>query len=89
MDFARDSTPNADPLMRATVYARDDSPLINMEAYISYISSAQCSASQIKLTFSSQEATDVTRQWPPSLQLMTSAAAFCPGTASAGRTFYR
>jgi len=88
MDFARDSTPGAAPLMRATVYAREDSPLINMEAFISYISTAQCSASQIKLTFSSQEATDVAKQWPQSFQLMTSGAAFCPGSTSAGRTFY-
>ncbi|KAI4724533.1 hypothetical protein E4T49_07744 [Aureobasidium sp. EXF-10728] len=88
MDFARDSTPGSAPMMRATVYAREDSPLVNMEAFISYIANAQCSASQIQLTFKSQDATEVAKQWPQQFQLMTSGAAFCPGTANTARTFY-
>ncbi|KAI5273791.1 hypothetical protein E4T47_03005 [Aureobasidium subglaciale] len=88
MDFARDSTPGSAPMMRATLYAREDSPLVNMEAFISYIASAQCLPSQIQLTFKSQKATDVAKEWPQNFQLMTSNAAFCPGTAETARSFY-
>lgn len=88
MDFARDETSQSGPLMRGTLYAREDSPLVNMEAFIPYIASAECSSSKIQLTFVSEDAANVAKAWPQTFQLMTSGAAYCPGNGTA-RTFYR
>jgi len=73
----------------ANISALPGNTIVNMENFVPFIANAQCGSSQIKLTFTSQQAVQMANSnWPSNFTLMTSGAASC-GSGSSGRTFYK
>ena len=89
MDFGHDNSDTTTFLFGANITANDDTTIVNMETFLPFILDTTCSASQIVLAFTSQQALQMaTDHWPSEFTLMTSDAAGS-GDGSGGRTFYK
>ena len=72
----------------ANFVAFPETPFVNVEDFVPFVDDITCSANEIDITFTTEQAFNNAQTWPSAFKLITSMPEYC-GTPDNGRTFYK